>query len=305
MLSDRQSLGSGCRPGRRRSRESRISADVRTGESGDRSTPSAPAQSSTPSLSGTATVPPGSSSPTMDSASRLAWSVTDSTASRSDRSSISDIGSAMIDNPPLPRGLFDTARRPLDVLPVGRWRLDRPLFAFPRVVRLAAALVPRFVRVLRFPLIFFLPELRFVCRAISSSPRIRAPDGCSLLHRRTCKERTPLEINNEAFRCAGHRNVLTVRDDRHRNGFDFMAGSTGLEPATSGLTVLVVGCLHRPHFRRLAFSDGTRWTGHLWHHLGTRSVRLHELTRRARRGDRRQHARPPAAAQSVDSHPMT
>jgi hypothetical protein len=106
MLSDRQSLGSGCRPGRRRSRESRISADVRTGESGDRSTPSAPAQSSTRSLSGTATVPPGSSSPTMDSASRLAWSVTDSTASRSDRSSISDIGSAMIDNPPLPRGLF-------------------------------------------------------------------------------------------------------------------------------------------------------------------------------------------------------
>lgn len=194
MLSDRQSLGSGCRPGRRRSRESRISADVRTGESGDRSTPSAPAQSSTRSLSGTATVPPGSSSPTMDSASRLARSVTDSTASRSDRSSTSDIGSAMIDNPPLPRGLFDTARRPLDVLPVGRWRLDRPLFdlTFPCVVRLAAVLVPRFVRVRRSPLIFFLPELRFVCRAISSSPRIRAPNECSLLHRRTCKERTSL-----------------------------------------------------------------------------------------------------------------
>jgi hypothetical protein len=64
------------------------------------------------------------------------------------------------------------------VLPVGRWCFDRPLFdlTFPCVVRLAAVLVPRFVRVLRFPLIFFLPELRFVCRAISSSPRIRAPN---------------------------------------------------------------------------------------------------------------------------------
>jgi hypothetical protein len=75
------SVGGGFRPPRRRSRPSRISVDVRTGALSVRSTPSAAANSSTRSLSGTATVPPGNSSPTMDCASRLARSVTDCTSS--------------------------------------------------------------------------------------------------------------------------------------------------------------------------------------------------------------------------------
>ena len=60
---------------------------------------------------------------------------------------------------------------------------------------------------------------------------------------------------------------------------------------------------NRRAFRVTGRTDGTRWTGHVWHQLGTRSVLQHELTRRATPGDRRQHARPPAAAPSVDARP--
>ena len=227
-LGARQSLGSGWRPGRRRSRASRISPDVRTGESGDRSTPSAFAQSSTRSLSGTATVPPGSSSPTMDSASRLAWSVADSTASRSDRSSISDIDSTTTADPPFPRGLFDVVRRPFDVLTVDRVRFDRPFFdltlrVFDLTLRAARASVPvpvpPFPRVPRFPLVFFLPKLRFVCRAISPSSRIRAPDGCPLLHYQRAKTGPPSKIKNEALltdHAYALRNGDPVRGSRAR-----------------------------------------------------------------------------------------
>jgi hypothetical protein len=89
----------------------------------------------------------------------------------------------------LPRGSFDMVRlfeRPLvDRLLFELLFFDLALFF---VARLAGLPLRRFVWVPRFPLIFFLPELRF-CRAISSSPRIRAPPRmCSTP--RTCKERT-------------------------------------------------------------------------------------------------------------------
>jgi hypothetical protein len=78
--------------------------------------------------------------------------------------------------------LFDMVRlfeRPLvDRLLFDRLLFDRLLFdlAWFFVARLAGLPLRRFVWVPRFPLIFFfLPELRFVCRAILSSPRMRAP----------------------------------------------------------------------------------------------------------------------------------
>jgi hypothetical protein len=105
----------------------------------------------------------------------------------------------MTADPPFPRGLFDVVRRLFDVLTVDRLRFDRPFFDFTlRVFDLtlraarAGVLVPPFARVPRFPLVFFLPEFRFVCRAISPSSRIRAPHGCPLLHYRACKDRTSL-----------------------------------------------------------------------------------------------------------------
>jgi hypothetical protein len=67
------------------------------------------------------------------------------------------------------------------VLTVDRLRFGRPSFdvtlsVFDLTLRTARAgvLFPPFARVPRFPLVFFLPELRFVCRVILPSSRMRA-----------------------------------------------------------------------------------------------------------------------------------
>jgi hypothetical protein len=85
--------------------------------------------------------------------------------------------------------LFDVVRRPFDMLTVDRVGFDRPFFeltlrVFDLTLRAARAgvLVLPFARVPPFPLIFFLPDIRFVCRVILPSSRMRAPDGCPLLH---------------------------------------------------------------------------------------------------------------------------
>jgi hypothetical protein len=61
---------------------------------------------------------------------------------------------------------------------------DLTLRVFDLTLRAARAgvLVLPFARVPPFPLIFFLPDIRFVCRVILPSSRMRAPDGCPLLH---------------------------------------------------------------------------------------------------------------------------
>ncbi len=49
-----------------------------------------------------------------------------------------------------------------------------------------------------------------------------------------------------------------------------MAGSTGLEAATSGLTVPIVDCLHHPHSQRLAYAPARGRRRGKWRPVATR-----------------------------------
>src|SRR2546428_596217 len=49
-----------------------------------------------------------------------------------------------------------------------------------------------------------------------------------------------------------------------------MAGSTGLEPATPGLTVPIVDCLHHPHSQRLAYAPARGRRRGRWRPVATR-----------------------------------
>ena len=70
-----------------------------------------------------------------------------------------------------------------------------------------------------------------------------------------------------------------------------MAGSTGLEPATSGLTVPIVDCRHHPHSQRLAYAPARGRRRGRWRPVATRcaasmtvSVGFKTLTKQIPRG---------------------
>ena len=70
-----------------------------------------------------------------------------------------------------------------------------------------------------------------------------------------------------------------------------MAGSTGLEPATPGLTVPIVDCLHHPHSQRLAYAPARGRRRGRWRPVATRcaasmtvSVGFKTLTKQILRG---------------------
>ena len=180
---------------------------------------------------------------------------------------------------------------------LARPRVDRLLFdrlffdlALPLVARLAALPLRRFVWVPRFPLIFFLPELRFVCRAILSSPRIRAP-------RRICST-TYLQRADLSSRPRSRRSAVRLRRNAGpgiqfaavlRHGDPVRGSTPGLpsrppvtndqrrssRPSTyQGMSALRT-IRHKPGVLRNPFESLTfgNLVARLSHHCGHRSIR--------------------------------